>query len=100
MGELCRYGAPRRHDSVKPCSLYAGTLLLSEMNSEDQIMQEHEYIKVIDRVHITTAIDQLQKIRPSQSIGGISETDLKEIIIKLKEWEEELFRVVEVIPDV
>ena len=63
-------------------------------------MQEHEYIKVIDRVHITTAIDQLEKVRPSHSIGGISQTDLNEIIIKLKEWEEELFRVVEVAPDV
>ena len=63
-------------------------------------MQEHEYIKVIDRVHITTALDQLQKVRPSKSIGGISEEDLKEIIIKLKEWEEELFRVVDVNPDV
>ncbi len=62
-------------------------------------MQEHEYIKVIDRVHITTAIDQLKKVRPAQSIGGISETDLEEIIFKLKEWEEELFRVVDVIPD-
>ena len=51
-------------------------------------MQEHEYIKVIDRVHITTALDQLEKVRPSQSIGGLSEADLKEIIIKLKEWEE------------
>ncbi len=62
-------------------------------------MQEHEYIKVIDRVHITTAIDQLKRVRPSQSIGGISETDLEEIIFKLQEWEEELFRVVDVIPD-
>lgn len=63
-------------------------------------MQEHEYIKVIDRVHITTAIGQLEKVRPAQSIGGISEDDLREIIIKLKEWEEELFRVIEVAPDV
>ena len=63
-------------------------------------MQEHEYIKVIDRVHITSAIEQLEKVRPSRSIGGISEADLKEIIIKLKEWEEELFRVVDVAPDV
>ena len=63
-------------------------------------MQEHEYIKVIDRVHITTALDQLKKVRPSKSIGGISEADLREIIIKLKEWEEELFRVVDVNPDV
>ena len=62
-------------------------------------MQEHEYIKVIDRVHITTAIEQLQKVRLSQSIGGITEKDLKEMVIKLKEWEEELFRVVDVIPD-
>ena len=62
-------------------------------------MQEHEYIKVIDRVHITTAIEQLQKVRLSKSIGGISGKDLKEIVIKLKEWEEELFRVVDVIPD-
>ena len=63
-------------------------------------MQEHEYIKVIDRVHITTAIEQLEKVRPSHSIGGISETDLKEMIIRLKEWEEELFRVVDVVPDI
>ena len=63
-------------------------------------MQEHEYIKVIDRVHITTAIDQLKKVRPAQSIGGISATDLQEIIFRLQEWEEELFRVVDVIPDV
>ena len=62
-------------------------------------MREHEYIKVIDRVHITTAIEQLQKVRLSQSIGGITEKELKEIVIKLKEWEEELFRVVDVIPD-
>ena len=52
-------------------------------------MQEHEYIKVIDRVHITTAINQLEKVRPSKSIGGISEEDLNEIIIKLKEWEDD-----------
>ncbi|MGD2171940.1 MAG: hypothetical protein PVI79_08625 [Gammaproteobacteria bacterium] len=63
-------------------------------------MQEHEYIKVIDRVHITTAIEQLEKVRPSQSIGGISEADLKEMIIRLKEWEEELFRVVDLTPDI
>ena len=63
-------------------------------------MQEHEYIKVIDRVHITTAIEQLEKVRPAKSIGGISEADLKEMIIRLKEWEEELFRVVDVAPDV
>lgn len=63
-------------------------------------MQEHEYIKVIDRVHITTAIEQLEKVRPSHSIGGISEADLKEMIIRLKEWEEELFRVVDVAPDI
>jgi len=100
MGELCRFGAPRRLGPVKPCGLFVDTLLALERNNEDQIMQEHEYIKVIDRVHITTALDQLQKVRPSQSIGGISEKDLKEIIIKLKEWEEELFRVVDIIPDV
>ena len=63
-------------------------------------MQEHEYIKVIDRVHISTAIEQLEKVRPSQSIGGISEADLKEMIIRLKEWEEELFRVVDLTPDI
>ena len=62
-------------------------------------MQEHEYIKVIDRVHITSALEQLNKVRLSQSIGGVSEADLKEIIVKLKEWEEELFRVVDVTPD-
>lgn len=62
-------------------------------------MQEHEYIKVIDRVHITTALDQLKKVRPSQSIGGLNSEDLKEIVLKLEEWEEELFRVVEIIPD-
>lgn len=73
------------------------------MNGKDeergQMMQEHEYIKVIDRVHITTAIDQLKKVRPSQSIGGISDSDLSEMILRLQEWEEELFRVVEVVPD-
>ncbi len=62
-------------------------------------MQEHEYIKVIDRVHITSALEQLEKVRPSQSIGGVNRADLKEIILKLKEWEEELFRVVEITPD-
>lgn len=62
-------------------------------------MQEHEYIKVIDRVHITTALDQLKKVRPSHSIGGLNSEDLKEIVLKLEEWEEELFRVVEIIPD-
>ena len=62
-------------------------------------MQEHEYIKVIDRVHITTALDQLNRVRPSKSIGGVNEADLKEIILKLKEWEEELFRVVDVMAD-
>jgi hypothetical protein len=62
-------------------------------------MQEHEYIKVIDRGHITTALEQLEKVRPSKSIGGVNEADLKEIIIKLKEWEEELFRVVDVMAD-
>ncbi len=62
-------------------------------------MQEHEYIKVIDRVHITTALEQLQKVRPSKSIGGVSEAELQEIILKLREWEEELFRVVDVVAD-
>jgi hypothetical protein len=62
-------------------------------------MQEHEYIKVIDRVHITTALEQLKKVRPAQSIGGVNEAELKEIILKLKEWEEELFRVVDVNSD-
>jgi hypothetical protein len=62
-------------------------------------MKEHEYIKVIDRVHITTALEQLEKVRPSKSIGGVNESDLQEIILKLKEWEEELFRVVDVIAD-
>lgn len=62
-------------------------------------MQEHEYIKVIDRVHITSALEQLKKVRPSQSIGGLNSEDLKEIVVKLEEWEEELFRVVEIIPD-
>lgn len=63
-------------------------------------MQEHEYIKVIDRVHITRAIEKLEKVRPAKSLGGISEADLKEIIIRLKEWEEEQIRVVDVAPDV
>lgn len=63
-------------------------------------MQEHEYFKVIDRVHITTAIDQLKKVRMTPSIGGIKKQDLESIIIKLKEWEEELFRVIDVDPDV
>lgn len=62
-------------------------------------MQEHEYIKVIDRVHITTALEHLEKVRCSNSISGISEVELREIILKLKEWEEELFRVVEVLSD-
>ena len=62
-------------------------------------MQEHEYIKVIDRVHITTALEQLEKVRTSKSIGGVKETDLEEIIVVLKSWEEELFRVVDVMPD-
>lgn len=62
-------------------------------------MKEHEYIKIIDRVHITSAIEQLQKVRPAASIGGIKEDELKAIIIKLREWEEELFRVVDVVPD-
>jgi hypothetical protein len=63
-------------------------------------MQEPEYIKVIDRVRITRAIEQLEKVRPAKSLGGISEADLKEIIIRLKEWEEEQIRVVDVAPDV
>lgn len=62
-------------------------------------MQEHEYIKVIDRIHITTALEQLEKVRPAKSISGINEEELHEIILKLKEWEEELFRVVDIIPD-
>ena len=62
-------------------------------------MREHEYIKVIDRVHVTTAIEQLSKVRTTPAIGGIKEDELKEIIIRLKEWEEELFRVVDVVPD-
>jgi len=62
-------------------------------------MKEHEYIKVIDRVHITSAIEQLDKVRPAASIGGLSEDDLKSIINKLREWEEELFRVIDVDPD-
>ena len=62
-------------------------------------MQEHEYIKVIDRVHITTAMEHLQKVRCSSSIGGIKEEELREILLKLKEWEEELFRVVDVRAD-
>ncbi len=62
-------------------------------------MKEHEYIKVIDRVHITSAIEQLSKVRPAASIGGLSEDDLESIIAKLKEWEEELFRVIDVDPD-
>ena len=62
-------------------------------------MQEHEYIKVIDRVHITTALEQLEKVRTSKSIGGVKGADLEEIILVLKSWEEELFRVVDVIPD-
>ena len=62
-------------------------------------MKEHEYIKVIDRVHVTTAIEQLEKVRTTPSIGGIKDDELKAIIIRLKEWEEELFRVIDVIPD-
>ena len=62
-------------------------------------MKEHEYIKVIDRVHITSAIEQLNKVRPASSIGGIAVDDLDSIIIKLREWEEELFRVIDVDPD-
>ena len=67
--------------------------------AERQPMKEHEYIKVIDRVHITSAIEQLDKVRPAASIGGLSEDDLKSIIAKLREWEEELFRVIDVDPD-
>ena len=62
-------------------------------------MQEHEYIKVIDRVHITSALEHLEKVRPSRSIGGVKAKELQELILKLKDWEEELFRVVDVIPD-
>ena len=62
-------------------------------------MKEHEYIKVIDRVHITTAIEQLEKVRPAASIGGIKEDELKSITTRLREWEEELFRVIDVDPD-
>jgi len=62
-------------------------------------MKEHEYIKVIDRVHITSAIEQLKKVRPAISIGGVDDDDLQSIIVKLQEWEEELFRVVDVDPD-
>ena len=62
-------------------------------------MKEHEYIKVTDRVHISTAIEQLSKIRFSDSVGGLDKQDLKDIITKLREWEEELFRVVDVEPD-
>ncbi len=62
-------------------------------------MKEHEYIKVIDRVHITSAIEQLTKVRPAASIGGLRADELEAIILKLREWEEELFRVVDVDPD-
>jgi hypothetical protein len=62
-------------------------------------MKENEYIKVIDRVHITSALEHLKKVRPSRSIGGLKEQELQELILKLKNWEEELFRVVDVIPD-
>ena len=62
-------------------------------------MKEHEYIKVIDRVHITSAIEQLEKVRPDASIGGIRVDELESIIIKLREWEEELFRVIDVDPN-
>ncbi len=62
-------------------------------------MKEHEYIKVIDRVHITSAIEQLMKVRPDKSIGGLRADDLESMIIKLREWEEELFRVIDVDPD-
>jgi len=62
-------------------------------------MKEHEYIKVIDRVHITSAIEQLRKVRPAASIGGIGADELESIIIRLREWEEELFRVIDVDPD-
>ena len=62
-------------------------------------MKEHEYIKVIDRVHITSAIEQLRKVRPAASIGGIQTDELESIITRLREWEEELFRVIDVDPD-
>jgi hypothetical protein len=62
-------------------------------------MQEHEYLKVIDRVHITTAIEHLKKVRPDKSIGGLNERELHEMIIRLREWEDELFRVVDIMPD-
>jgi len=67
--------------------------------AERQPMKEHEYIKVIDRVHITSAIEQLNKVRPAASIGGLREDDLKSMVAKLREWEEELFRVIDVDPD-
>jgi hypothetical protein len=62
-------------------------------------MKEHEYIKVIDRVHITSAIEQLTKVRPADSIGGIQGDELESMILTLREWEEELFRVIDVDPD-
>ncbi len=62
-------------------------------------MKQHEYIKVIDRVHITSAIEQLKKVRPAASIGGIKAGELESMILTLREWEEELFRVIDVDPD-
>ena len=62
-------------------------------------MKEHEYIKVIDRVHITSAIEQLRKVRPADSIGGVKADELESMILTLREWEEELFRVIDVDPD-
>jgi len=62
-------------------------------------MKEHEYIKVTDRVHVSSAIEQLSKIRFSDSVSGLEKQDLTDIITKLREWEEELFRVVDVEPD-
>ncbi len=62
-------------------------------------MKEHEYIKITDRVHISSAIEQLRKIRFSDSVSGLNKQDLTDIITKLREWEEELFRIVDVEPD-
>jgi len=62
-------------------------------------MKEHEYIKVTDRVHVSSAIEQLSKIRFSDSVSGLEKQDLTDIITKLRGWEEELFRVVDVEPD-
>ena len=86
---------------TRHCTAQRAALLQDDHSARRQRieMKEHEYIKVIDRVHITSAIEQLNKVRPATSIGGIGADELESMILRLREWEEELFRVVDVDPD-